>query len=103
MASSRRRRLLAQRRLAEPETLGRAAEVSLFGDLLEVFDVTQFHGDNCNSSAHEAGAIAGVEKPVNFATIHRKAAMRKLVAGIALIGFSGPHSMARPRTIRPVP
>ena len=48
------------------------AEVSLFGDLLEIFDVTQFHSDNCNSSAHEAGAIAGVEKPGDFGTIHRR-------------------------------
>jgi hypothetical protein len=46
--------------------------VSLFGDLLEIFDVTQFHGDNCNSSAHEAGAIAGIEKPGDFGTIHRR-------------------------------
>jgi hypothetical protein len=46
--------------------------VSLFGDLLEIFDVTQFHGDNCNSSAHEAGAIAGVEKLVDFGTIRRR-------------------------------
>jgi hypothetical protein len=46
--------------------------VSLFGDLLEIFDVTQFHGDNCNSSAHEAGAIASIEKPEDFGTIHRR-------------------------------
>src|SRR5262245_36328009 len=63
---------LAQRGLAEPETLRGAADMSLFGDLLEIFDVTQFHGDNCNSSAHEAGAIADFEWPVNFGTIHRR-------------------------------
>jgi len=62
---------LAQRRLAESETLGRTAEVPLFGNLLEIFDVAQFHGDNCNSSAHEAGAIASGEKLVDFGTIHR--------------------------------
>src|SRR5262245_61351406 len=61
---------LAQRGLAEPETLRGAADMSLFGDLLEIFDVTQFHGDNCNSSAHETGAIAGFEKPGDFGTIH---------------------------------